>query len=207
MTTSARFRRRLRSTFLAGLAVLMPLVLTYLILRFLYNLVNSLLGPVMEAVIGWEIPGQGVVATILLVLLAGALTTNIVGRKIVTYSEALLLRIPLVKNVYASSKQFLEAFTLPGKKAYRQVVLIEYPRLGAYALGFLTGDEYEEFSGLLQQPTVNVYVPTAPNPTAGFVLVLPKKDIIPLQMTVEEGIKLIVSGGIILPTRGKGGHP
>ena len=192
-------KRRLRELFLVGLAVVLPLLVTYLLLRFLFETLDRLLDPIIQATLGRRVPGLGVLATLVIILVVGILTTNIVGRKLVAMTEGLLLRIPLVKNVYSASKQLFDAVTLPGKKAFRQVVILEYPRQGVYALGFITATQAKGFQDLVGEPTVNVFIPTAPNPTSGFFLVVPERSVIPVPISVEEALKLIVSGGLIVP--------
>jgi uncharacterized membrane protein len=192
-------RRRLRELFLVGLAVVLPLLVTYLLLRFLFEALDGLLDPIIQGILGRRIPGLGFLATVAIIFLIGTLTTNIVGRKLVAMTEGLLLRIPLVKNVYGASKQLFDAITLPGRGAFRQVVMLEYPRSGVYALGFITATQAKGFQDLVGEPTVNVFIPTAPNPTSGFFLVVPEKSVIPVPISVEEALKLIVSGGLIVP--------
>jgi len=192
-------RRRFRELFLVGLAVVLPLLVTYLLLRFLFEGLDDLLDPMIQGILGRRIPGLGLLATVAIIFLIGLLTTNIVGRKLVAMTEGLLLRIPLVKNVYSASKQLFDAVTLPGKKAFRQVVMLEYPRSGLYALGFITATQASGFDDLVGEQTVNVFIPTAPNPTSGFFLVVPEKSVIPVPISVEEALKLIVSGGLIVP--------
>ncbi|MGH7410251.1 MAG: DUF502 domain-containing protein, partial [Candidatus Methylomirabilis sp.] len=140
MATSG-VKRRLRELFLVGLAVVLPLVVTYLLLRFLFETLDRLLDPIIQGILGRRIPGLGFLASVGIIFLAGLLTTNIAGRKLVAMTEGLLLRIPLVKSVYAASKQLFDAVTLPGKEAFRQVVMLEYPRQGVYALGFITATQ------------------------------------------------------------------
>lgn len=196
---SSRVWRRIGETFLAGIAVVLPVWITYLIVvEFLLAGVDGLLGPAFTALFGVRIPGLGVLATLLLVLLVGALTRNVVGRRLVHLGERILLHIPIVKNVYAASKQFLDAFTVPGKSAFRQVVLVQYPREGVYAIGFVASAAAPGWNGG-GEPTVNVFVPTAPNPTSGYVILVAQRELVPLPITVEEGLKLVVSGGIIVP--------
>jgi uncharacterized membrane protein len=196
---SSRVWRRVGETFLAGIAVVLPIWITYLIVvEYLLAGVDGLLAPVFVRLFGVRIPGLGVLATLLLVLLVGALTRNMVGRKLVALGERILLNIPIVKNVYAASKQFLDAFTVPGKSAFRRVVLVEYPRKGVHSIGFVAGAAMPAWNGD-GEPTVTVYVPTAPNPTSGYVLLVPQREIIPLPLTVEEGLKFVVSGGILMP--------
>ena len=196
---SSRVWRRIGETFLAGIAVVLPIWITYLIVvEFLLAWVDGLLAPVFVRFFGVRIPGLGVLATLLLVLVVGALTRNMVGRKLVALGERILLNIPIVKNVYAASKQFLDAFTVPGKSAFRRVVLVEYPRKGVHSIGFVSGTAMPAWNGD-GEPTVTVYMPTAPNPTSGYVLLVPQREIIPLPLTVEEGLKFVVSGGILMP--------
>ena len=192
-------KRRLRELFLVGLAVVLPLLVTYLLLRFLFETLDRILDPIIQGTLGRRVPGLGVLATLAIIFVVGILTTNIVGRKLVAMTEGLLLRIPLVKNVYSASKQLFDAVTLPGKKAFRQVVMLEYPRQGVYALGFITATQAKGFQDLVGEPTVNVFIPTAPNPTSGFFLVVPERSVIPVPISVEEALKLIVSGGLIVP--------
>ncbi len=192
-------RRRLRELFLVGLAVVLPLLVTYLLLRFLFEALDGLLDPMIQGILGRRIPGLGFLATVAIIFLIGTLTTNIIGRKLVAMTEGLLLRIPLVKNVYGASKQLFDAITLPGRGAFRQVVMLEYPRSGLYALGFITATQAEGFQDLVGEKTVNVFIPTAPNPTSGFFLVVPERSVIPVPISVEEALKLIVSGGLIVP--------
>src|SRR3990172_6834546 len=196
---ASRVQRRFRELFVVGLAVVLPLLLTYLLLRFLFETLDGLLDPMIHALLGRRVPGLGFLATLATIFLIGALTTNIVGRKVVAMTEGLLLRIPLVKNVYGASKQLFDALTLPGKGAFRQVVMLEYHRLGLYALGFITAAQAEGFERLVGERTVNVFIPTAPNPTSGFFLVVPEKSVIPVPISMEEALKLIVSGGLIVP--------
>ena len=192
-------RRRLRELFLVGLAVVLPLLVTYLLLRFLFEALDGLLDPMIQGILGRRIPGLGFLATVAIIFLIGTLTTNIVGRKLVAMTEGLLLRIPLVKNVYGASKQLFDAITLPGRGAFRQVVMLEYPRSGLYALGFITATQAKGFQDLVGEQTVNVFIPTAPNPTSGFFLVVPERSVIPVPISVEEALKMIVSGGLIVP--------
>lgn len=196
---ASRVQRRFRELFVVGLAVVLPLLLTYLLLRFLFETLDGLLDPIIHALLGRKIPGLGFLATIAIIFLIGALTSNFVGRKLVAMTEGLLLRIPLVKNIYGASKQLFDALTLPGKGAFREVVMLEYPRQGLYALGFITATQAEGFQDLVGEKTVNVFIPTAPNPTSGFFLVVPEKSVIPVPISMEEALKLIVSGGLIVP--------
>jgi uncharacterized membrane protein len=129
----------------------------------------------------------------------GLIVTNVIGRKTIQLGEKLLSKVPLVWNIYHSSKQLMESISVSGKKAFRQVVLVEYPRKGIYTLGFLTSDARGEVQMVTEKETVNIFVPTTPNPTSGVLIVVPKGDLIPLSMSIEEGIKVVVSGGMVVP--------
>ena len=196
---ASRVRRRFRELFAVGLAVVLPLLVTYLLLRFLFESLDGLLDPIIQGLLGRRIPGLGFLATVAIIFLIGTLTTNIVGRKLVAMTEGLLLRIPLVKNIYGASKQLFDALTLPGKGAFREEVMLEYNDDGLYAHGFITATRLEGFQDLVGEKTVNVFIPTAPNPTSGFFLVVPEKSVIPVPISMEEALKLIVSGGLIVP--------
>jgi uncharacterized membrane protein len=161
-------RRRLRELFLVGLAVVLPLLVTYLLLRFLFEALDGLLDPIIQGILGRRIPGLGFLATVAIIFLIGTLTTNIVGRKLVAMTEGLLLRIPLVKNVYAASKQLFDALALPGRGAFRQVVILEYPRSGLYALGFITATQAKGFQDLVGEQTVMCSSPPLPTPPPVF---------------------------------------
>ncbi len=187
---------------------MLPVGITYLVLSLLFNNLDNLLSPILTKLLiligapirpGYRIPGLGFIATILIVFLAGLLTTNIFGRKLVKLGELILEKIPIVRSVYTSVKQVIDTIAHTDKKAFRQVVMLEYPRKGLYSIGFITCDTKGEIQDATEEEMINVFVPTTPNPTSGYLIFIPKKDIIPLSMTVEDGIKLVISGGIVTP--------
>jgi len=196
---------RLRTYFFAGVLVTAPigitLYLAWLIIDFIDNQVTPLIparyNP--ETYLPFGIPGLGVIVAIVVLTIIGAFTAGLVGRWLVSLSERLMARMPVIRNVHSALKQILETVLAQQSKAFRQVVMIEYPRRGIWALGFLTGDTVGEVQNLTADDVVNVFLPTTPNPTSGFLLFVPREDCHVLSMTVEEGIKMVVSGGIVTP--------
>lgn len=206
-----KLRSRLRNIFIAGILVTLPITITIYILVFLFRWVDSLFSPLVFRILqipqipafAWlrehNIPGLGVVVTVVLIFFIGLFTKNIVGRRLVSSSEELVARIPVARTIYSGAKQVLEAITSPGSKAFKQVVMIEYPRRGLYTLGFLTKEGGGEIEVKTREEIVHVFIPTTPNPTSGYLLLVPIKDIVRLEMSVEDAVKLIVSGGILVP--------
>lgn len=186
-------RARLRTYLITGLLVILPLAVTLLLLRFLFTELDSVLQPVVRRLLGRTITGLGFIAGFALILLAGAVASNVLGRRVIDRFERLMLRIPLARTIYGSIKQFSEGVLLTGgRKVFQRVVLVEWPRRGIYAIGFVTGgDPGRTGSGL-----VHVFVPGTPNPTTGFVVLMPEQDLRPLDLTVEEALKFTISGGI-----------
>lgn len=202
---SRLFRHKLRKYFLTGLLVVVPIAMTVLVVRWLVHFVDSLLMAVLpealrpEVLYGLPVPGVGLVATLLLILLVGVLAANIFGRSLVTFSEKLVDRIPFVKGIYLLFKQVSDTVLNRERGAFRKVVLIEYPRKGIWAVAFVTGVTKGEVQQITEQRLVNIFVPTTPNPTSGFYILVPEGDMIELSMTVEEAFKLIISGGMVTP--------
>jgi uncharacterized membrane protein len=193
--------KHLRTKIFAGILVILPLGITILILEFVFRMLDNILGPVMPEVKvylfnrNFLIPGLGILGFFLLVYLAGVIATNVIGRKLVSWGDRLFVNIPVVKNIYSSSKQLTDAFSSTRKGSFRQAVFVEFPQEGNFVLGFVTN----ELTDLDQQTKVTVFVPTAFVPPQGFLLFLPKKKILPSQLTVEEAIKSIMSVGIVTP--------
>ena len=199
------FRHKLKSYFLAGLLVVVPVAMTFLVVRWLVRFMDGLLISVLPEVLrpenlyGIHVPGVGLLATLLLIVMVGVLVTNILGRSLVNFSESLVDRIPFVKGVYALFKQVVDTVLKRDRNAFRKVVLIEYPRKGLWAVAFVTGVSAGEVQLAVAKQLVNVFVPTTPNPTSGFYILVPEEELIPLTMTVEEAFKLIISGGMVTP--------
>jgi uncharacterized membrane protein len=199
------FRHRLKGYFLTGLLVVVPVAMTFLVIRWLVHFMDDTLTSVLPEVLrpeelyGLPVPGVGLVATLLLILLIGVLAANIFGRSLVNFYERLVDRVPFVKGVYTLFKQVSDTMLKRDRGAFRKVVLIEYPRLGIWAVAFVTGVSEGEVQQITPKKLVNVFVPTTPNPTSGFYILVPVEDMIELSMTVEEAFKLIISGGMVTP--------
>jgi uncharacterized membrane protein len=196
--------QRLRRYFVAGLLVWLPLVATYVVLAFSIRLIDRtllLLPPQYrpEALIGFEIPGLGVILTLALVILTGLVVANFFGRSLVSAWESVLARIPLVRTVYGAVKQITVSLFADASQSFREVVLIEYPRKGIWALAFVTGDTPSKFKKLVDHDLINLYVPTTPNPTSGVFVMVPKADVKRLDIPVDVGLKMILSAGVVNP--------
>ena len=185
----------IRRDFLAGILVVVPLAGTALIIKWLFEAIDGVLEPAVEAIFGRPVPGIGFVVLILLVLLAGLIVSNVLGKRLVSYGESLLSEVPMVRELYNTFKQVLESVLLPHKGGFKEVVLIEFPRPGMKTIGFVT-NRIKDSSG---QDLVTIYIPTTPNPTSGYLEILPAADVVALDMPIDDAIKMIVSGGMISP--------
>lgn len=196
------FWSQVRSTFVRGFVVMIPLGLTYWFFQALLNGVDGILSPALEKWIGRPIPGLGFISMVAIILLVGLLSRNLVGRILFTWFENLLRSIPFVRAVYGAIKDLVGAFSIGGKgKTFREVVLIEYPRKGLYTIAFVTNEMPFVASNGTEILFINVYIPNPPNPTSGVLILVPKKEAIHLNLTIEQGLKLVLSGGIVVPDR------
>ncbi|MEW6724517.1 MAG: DUF502 domain-containing protein [Bacillota bacterium] len=200
--------RRFRNWFIAGVAVLAPIGITFSILRFLFRFLDGILGPYISGYLPYNIPGLGALISVLLVVVAGALASNFLGRQVIRWTDLLLSRTPVVKGIYQTMRQIVDAIFASNQTAFKQVVMIEYPRRGMWSLAFVTGRAGGEVQEKTEQEVYNVFLPTTPNPTSGYLLLLPKDDIIFLDMSVEDGLKMVISGGVLTPpSRMEGAAP
>lgn len=197
--------KRIRNYFVAGLIVLVPVIITWQLLVWLFNIVDGLLGGLVTRVFGRPLPGLGLVITILVVFLVGLLAANLFGRRLIHYGEAVMRRVPIVRSVYVTMKQITDAFVRQEQAAFSKVCVVEYPRKGIYSLGFLTSPASKELGETAKRKLVGVFIPTTPNPTSGFLLYLPEDDVSYLEMPVEAGLKLVISGGVVWPKDSPGG--
>jgi uncharacterized membrane protein len=196
--------KRIRRYLIAGLLVWMPLYVTFILVKFLGGVMDDSIGLLPDNLRpeqwwGTPLPGLGVILTIVLIFVTGVLTANFVGRKVVGGWEALLERIPFVRSIYSASKNFAEIVFSDSDVAFSKVLLVEYPRKGLYTLTFQTATEVGEIQARTGQDVVACFVPTTPNPTSGFIIIVPKKDTIELDMEVEEAVKLVMSLGVVVP--------
>ena len=189
---------------ITGLLIWVPLVITVWVLSFLVGTLDQTLLLLPNdwhprAWLGFNIPGLGVLLTLAVVLLTGMLGANIIGQRLVTTWESLLSRIPIVKSLYSSVKQVSDTLFSSSGQAFRKALLVQYPRQGSWTIAFLTGQPGGDVANYLTGEYVSVYVPTTPNPTSGFFLMMPKADVIELDMNVDEALKYIISMGVVPP--------
>lgn len=198
--------KRLRIFFITGLVVLAPIVVTVYVFWQVFFKIDSLLSGYLSrwpmfTIYGRTIPGMGLVAVILAVLLVGMLASNIIGRKLIGLGDKIVTSIPLIGRIYIAVQQISKAFLAEERAALKKAVLIEYPRKGVYSIGFLTSEAQGEVQDNTEEDVYSVFLPTTPNPTSGFLLLIPKEEITPLDMTIEDALKLIISGGMVTPTK------
>ena len=192
----------LRSYIFAGLVVWLPILVTFLVVRFIVDLLDQTMALIPakfqpEYLVGINIPGMGVILSLVILLLTGILAKNFLGQRLVTWSEAILDRIPLVRTIYNATKQVMQALFSSQSNAFRQVLLVEYPRKGLWSLAFQTGGANPELAEHLGQEMLTIFIPATPNPTAGFLMMVPKKDTVALSMTIDEALKIILSLGVV----------
>jgi uncharacterized membrane protein len=195
---------KLKNVFLAGLAVTVPVGLTIYILIFLIDLMDGLLRVIPapyhpDHFLGIRIPGLGVIATLVLIFVAGLLTTSYAGARIFRFAEALVDRIPLIRGIYQAIKQIVQTMVSKEGQSFKKVVLVEFPREGLYTVAFVTGTTTGELRDKTGGRCINIFVPTTPNPTSGYYMMVPEDRATTLEMSVEEAFKLIISGGMITP--------
>jgi len=196
---------RLRAYFLAGVLVTAPIGITVYLAWILIDFVDRQVTPLIPAYynpenhLPFSIPGLGLIIVFVVLTLIGALTASFFGRLFQRTSERILVRVPVVRGVYSATKQILETVLARQSNAFREAVLVEYPRCGVWAIAFITGRTKGEVQSITQEEVINIFVPTTPNPTSGFLLFVPKKELVPLSMSVEEAIKMVISGGIVTP--------
>ena len=197
--------KRLRRYLVAGLLIWAPLAVTFLLLRFAVNVMDKTLAVIPqqyrpEELLGFHIPGLGVILTFLVLFITGMLAANFVGRYVVGGWEALLDRIPIVRSIYGGAKNFAEIVFSDANNSFKNVLLIQYPRKGIYSLAFQTAEELGEVQGRTGEDVICCFVPTTPNPTSGFIIIVPRGDVTFLDMDVDEALKMIISLGVVVPT-------
>jgi len=196
---------RLRAYFLAGILVTAPISITFYLAWLFIHFVDRQVTPLIPEAynpttyLPFGLPGLGLVILVVVLTVIGAMTAGILGRFLVRTSEGLLARMPVIRSIYGAVKQIFETVLAQQSTAFREAVLVEYPRRGIWAIGFITGRTEGEVQNITEEEVINIFLPTTPNPTLGFLLFLPRKDIVPLSMTVEEAIKMVISGGIVTP--------
>jgi len=194
----------MRKYFVTGLLILVPLAITLWVLNLIISTMDQSLLLLPERwqpkqLIGFHIPGMGTILTLVVIFLTGLLTRNFIGKKLVYAWELLLTRIPVVNSIYSSVKQVSDTLFSSSGNAFRKAMLVQYPRQGSWTIAFLTGTPGGDVRNHLVGDYISVYVPTTPNPTSGFFLMMPRSDAIELDMTVDEALKYIVSMGVVSP--------
>jgi uncharacterized membrane protein len=201
----------LRRYMVAGILVWLPILATIWVVSFMLHIMDRTLlllpaGLRPQALVGFALPGAGLVLALAIVCLTGLLVTNLVGRRLIFWGEDLLNRIPVVRTVYGGVKSFAES-VLSQSNSFRQVVMIEYPRPGLWSIGFLTAEDVPEVSERLGAPHAAVYVSAALNATAGVLVIVPRSQVVNLDMSVDAAMKMIITCGVVVPHPAAGAHP
>ena len=195
--------KRLRNYFISGLLFWIPLALSVLLIKFFLEIVNNLVPTRLlpESLLNLDttIPGSGIVLVILVILITGALVTNILGRKLLDLWERALNKIPGFRNIYNALKKISSTVLNTSSESFRKAFLIQYPSKGIWVIAFQSGDYKGEVESIIGKDVINLFVPTTPNPTSGFFVMIPRKDAVELQMSVEEAFKLVISAGVVTP--------
>ena len=190
------FTSDFRNRILAGIVVTVPLGAAFLVLRFVFRFMEGFASPFLRRFLQIDFPGLGILLTLAAVYAAGLFAANVVGKQIIHWIEtSIVIRLPLVRDIYHALKKLTGTFSFPSVQSFRKVVLLEFPRPGIRTLGFVTGETFDRREG---RRLVNVFVPTVPNPTSGILQLVPQERLIETDLSVEEGIRLIVSGGFLL---------
>ena len=201
--TGSTRKWNLRRYLVAGVLVWLPILATVWVVSFILHLMDltlEILPPSYrpEALVGFSLPGLGALFALIVLLLTGLLATNLIGHRLIAWGEELLNRIPVVRTVYGGVKSFAES-VFSQSKAFRKVVMIEYPRAGAWSIGFLTAEDVPEVSERLREPHVAVYISSALNATAGYLVVVPRRTVVELDMSVDAAMKMIITCGVVVP--------
>ena len=199
MNLISKLFRKISNNFFKGILISAPIIITLYIAWGLIKFFDKKASPLLGT-FPFEIPGFGLITVFIFFAIIGFITTGLLGRIFSSSIEKVLSRMPVLRNIYSGLKQLFEAILAKKSNSFREVVLLEYPREGIWAMGFLTGDTRGEVNRKTKNQMVNIFLPTTPNPTSGFLLFVPKKDILRLTMTVEEGIKMIISAGMLTPS-------
>jgi len=196
--------KSIRSYLITGLVVWLPILVTFLVLRFIVDLLGQSVALLPthyqpEQLIGFNIPGIGVIISLALLLITGVVATNILGQHLMRFSESLLNKIPLVRTIYSSTKQVINAILSTNSQAFRKVVLVEYPRKGLWSIAFQTSSSSFIKNKSATEEMISIFIPTTPNPTSGFLMMVNKSEVKELSMTIDEALKCVISLGVMQP--------
>ncbi|KDA02039.1 DUF502 domain-containing protein [Hyphomonas oceanitis] len=195
----------LRGRFFAGMVIAAPIAVTFLILQFLIGEIDKRVVPLIPAALNPEtylkyaVPGFGLIVLVVFLTILGGIATNLIGRSVISVGDRILSQVPIVRSLYSAFKQLVEVFAKDNTDQFSEVVLIEYPKTGTWCLGFVSSPAKGEIGATLGGEYLGVFVPTTPNPTSGFLMYVDSKEVIRLKMTVEEGAKMILSAGLVVP--------
>lgn len=187
--------KKLRRQFLTGILVTIPIGVTIWLLVWIVTSIDNILQPLVSSILGHTIPGLGFVIMVVLVYLVGVMASNVGSRRLVDYGESLLGRVPIVRPIYSFIKQIVDSFSASGKAGFKQVVVAEFPMKGTRTIGFVTNESLDKAGEKL----LYIFIPTAPNPTSGFLQIVREKDVIQVDMSVDDALKMVVSAGKVLP--------
>ena len=192
---SNQFWEQARKRIIAGILVWVPIVITFLVLRYLFNSLDGILSPLIKHFVGFKIPGLGIIAALLLLYATGVAASLYLGDRLIKLGDRILDQVPIVKNIYQATKQFLQTITSAGKMQFKRVVIAKYPHPGLRAIGFVTGSSKNPEG----QTFLHVFIPSTPNPTSGMLELIREAEVEETKLSVEEGLKLVISGGILAP--------
>ncbi|MBI3040182.1 MAG: DUF502 domain-containing protein [Chloroflexi bacterium] len=187
--------RQLRRQFLTGLLAVVPLSITIVVLVWTFNVIDNFLQPLIKPIMGRSLPGVGFGITIVAIYLVGVIASNVLGKRLISYGESLLAKVPVVRPLYLGVKQLMDSFSPSGKNGFIQTVLLEFPRKGIWTIGFIT----KESSAQAGETQLNIFVPNAPNPMSGFLQIMGESEVIRTNISVENALRMVVSAGIVTP--------
>jgi len=191
-----KFKKALRNKFLAGILVLIPIAITIYIVKLFIIFFDNIVSPIIDPFLGFHIPGLGLIVSLIIIYLLGIFITNVIGRTLLNFFEKWLNYIPLVRTIYHTTKQILGAFSKSGSN-FEKVVFLEYPRKGIWTMGFVTG----QTTGKDGTKFYSIFLPTTPNPTSGWMIFIPRDEVIPSAMSVEQGLRTLISAGSVAPSK------
>ncbi|KPU28366.1 hypothetical protein TR13x_00945 [Caloranaerobacter sp. TR13] len=189
----------MRNIFITGFLIVLPIAGSLYIMYLFFSFIDNLFNTPLKGLLGIEVPGVGIILTFTIIFVIGIIARNYFGKKILHFTEKIIIKIPLVKTIYISIKQIVDTLFLNKNDAFKKAVLVEYPKEGVYTIGFITSESPKEISQKTKAECVSLFIPTTPNPTSGMFIIVPKDKVTYLDMDVEEAIKLIVSGGLVTP--------
>jgi uncharacterized membrane protein len=198
----------MRKYFITGALIVLPVIITILVFLWLFRLLDGIFGKLINkylmANFGFAIPGLGIIFGVILIFLVGILAKHLIDRRILSFFESWFIRFPIIKQIYPAVKQIINFLFTDTNISFKKTVLIEYPRKGIYALGFITNEGFKDFNQKTNKELVNVLIPSIPNPLTGYLALVPKEEIIFVDISVEDALKMIISGGVVNPSQAKG---